>query len=93
MAKPKEADIKVRVSTEMKQRIIAAAEARGESESLIVREALVQYLSRDETPSPAPIVHPTPAHPVKYPKGHDIDQAGKGPTQGKRKRKYSTPRP
>ena len=86
----KDALIKARVTPAMKSEIEKRALKRGESEAVIVREALAEYLREDSAPVTK---HPTAEHPVKYTKGHDIDQPGAGPTQGKRKRKYCTPRP
>ena len=47
MAKPKDVEIKARVTAEMRQRIEAIAETRGESVSVVVREALGEYLKPD----------------------------------------------
>jgi len=44
MATRKQEEIKVRVTRAMKAQIVALANARGESESIIVREALFEYL-------------------------------------------------
>lgn len=41
----KSEEIKVRVTTEMKAAVLDLATARGEAESLIVREALTEYLT------------------------------------------------
>lgn len=41
----KSEEIKVRVTSEMKQSVLDLATARGEAESLIVREALTEYLA------------------------------------------------
>lgn len=50
MKEGKDAELKVRVTLSLKAKVIALAEERGESESLIVREALVEYFqSRGET--------------------------------------------
>lgn len=43
--KKKQEEIKVRVTGDMKAAVLKAAEAREESESLIVREALAEYLA------------------------------------------------
>lgn len=65
MATAKQEEIKVRVTDAMKARVVALAEARGESESVIVREALNAYLLRDHA---VPSVHPTAEHPITYKK-------------------------
>ena len=45
-------EIKVRVTTDMKRAVLSVADSRGEGESLIVREALAEYLAK-RTPSKA----------------------------------------
>lgn len=45
----KTSEIKVRVTDTMKQAIVNLAAARGEGESVIVREALNQYLAGHES--------------------------------------------
>jgi len=50
----KDCEIKVRISRAMKQNIVSLANARGEGESVIVREALNQYLARTSL-APAPV--------------------------------------
>ena len=66
MATAKQEEIKVRVTGHMKARVVALAEARGESESVIVREALNAYLVKDE--APARTAHPSAEHKVSYKK-------------------------
>jgi predicted transcriptional regulator len=46
---PKDEALRIRVSHWMKGRILALARARGESESVIVREALMEYLRKQES--------------------------------------------
>jgi predicted DNA-binding protein len=50
--------IKARVSTEMKRRIDNLAHQRGESEAVIVREALSQYLNNCAIPLKSKASHP-----------------------------------
>lgn len=52
MASNKSAEIGCRVSADFKRRILAIARSREESESVIVREALVAYLARYERREP-----------------------------------------
>lgn len=64
MATPKQEEIKVRVTQQMKARVVALATERGESEAVIVREALNAYLLRDGSQSHA--THPTAPHKATY---------------------------
>jgi predicted transcriptional regulator len=50
--------IKARVSTNMKRSIDKLANQRGESEAVIVREALSQYLSNSAIPLKSKASHP-----------------------------------
>ena len=62
----KSSEIKVRVTGDMKAAVNAIAASRGEGESLIVREAIREYLTRREAaPAPPPPV-PAPVGPVTY---------------------------
>jgi predicted DNA-binding protein len=66
MATPKQDEIKVRVTQQMKSRVVALAHERGESESVIVREALNAYLLSEHSSSARQ--HPTAPHKVSYKK-------------------------
>lgn len=46
-------EIKVRVTTDMKKSVLYLAESRGEAESLIVREALSEYLAKRPASKPS----------------------------------------
>jgi predicted DNA-binding protein len=50
--------IKARVSSKMKRGINDLADQRGESEAVIVREALSQYLSNSAIPPKSKASHP-----------------------------------
>ena len=57
-------EIKVRVTPEIKSRILALAEGRGEAESVIIREAIASYLNQaaqSVTPAVVVAVKPNPA--------------------------------
>ena len=47
----KDCEIRARISAEMKAKVTRLVAQRGESESLIVREALVTYLARPDVKS------------------------------------------
>jgi hypothetical protein len=72
MAEPKDEEVKTRVTKTMKSELNAIADDRGESESVIVREAFALYLKeramflKDRAPAPSK-QHPAGSgSPVNY---------------------------
>ena len=63
---PKDVEIKARVTPDMKTRVEAVAEERGESTSVIVREALQSYLANKGISVPAKEKSKTSEEPTKY---------------------------
>lgn len=47
---PKPVVIKARVTTEMKEELDSLAEERGESEAIILREAVAEYIAKRKKP-------------------------------------------
>jgi hypothetical protein len=69
--------LKARVSKALKHQIARLAEDRGESEAVIIREALNAYVTREEaaTATPPVVLARPPAKPVSYIK-HPKRKAG-----------------
>ena len=51
----KESDFKIRVADAMKKAVKAIADERGETMSLVVRDAIRDYLAHRDEPSPAEV--------------------------------------
>ena len=78
----KDEDIRARVTPEIREQLEAIAAARGESLSIIVREAVRQYLTAQAATSASPVVDKAAS--IAAQAGVEIASKGRGRAKARR---------